>query len=262
VNQQMQASQSSPGGTSPTASVVIRACTTPEEFRACTEVEKDVWNFDAGEAVSHHIMAVAHETGGQVFGAFDERRMIGFALAFHAIRDGHVHLHSHMAAVLPAYQQRGIGQLLKLKQREDALSRGITLIEWTFDPLQTRNANFNIRRLGAVVRRYLPNFYGMSSSPLHSNLPTDRLVSEWHLDSARVQVHLAGKPHEGGENTRKIAVPKIINKLSHSDPSKAAEIQAGIRRQFIEAFDQKYTVSAFTADENNGYYLLEKNYAD
>ncbi|ABF42833.1 conserved hypothetical protein [Candidatus Koribacter versatilis Ellin345] len=257
----MQSSQSSPGDAATAASVVIRPCATPEEFRACVEVETEVWNFDASEAVSHHIMAVAHETGGQVFGAFDGQRMIGFALAFPAIRDGHVHLHSHMAAVISAYQERGIGQMLKLKQREEALSRGIKLIEWTFDPLQTRNANFNIRRLGAVVRRYLPNFYGVSSSPLHSNLPTDRLVAAWHLDSGRVRAHIAGKAHEPGDNQRKISVPKNMNELRHADPSKAAEIQLGVRRQCQDAFEQQYTVTAFTTDENNGYFILEKNYA-
>ena len=262
MNQSMHSPRNSQPEAQPAPGLIVRACTTPEEFRACTEVEKEVWNFDAGEAVSHHIMAVAHETGGQVFGAFDGERMIGFALAFPAIRNGHIHLHSHMAAVLPAYQQRGVGQLLKRKQRDEALLRGLRHIEWTFDPLQTKNANFNINRLGAVVRRYLPNFYGASSSPLHSNLPTDRLVAEWHLDSARVQSHLDGKPHRCGEHVRRIAVPKNINELRHADSSQASEIQAGVRRQFLEAFEQQYTVTAFTSDESNGYYLLEKNYAD
>jgi len=255
MNQQTQSSQFR-------QSVVIRACSTPQEFRACVQVEKDVWNFDPLDAVSHHIMAVAHETGGQVFGAFDGQQMIGFALAFPAIRDGHVHLHSHMAAVISSYQGHGIGRLLKLKQREEALSRGINLIEWTFDPLQARNANFNIRRLGAVVRRYLCNFYGESSSPLHANLPTDRLVAEWRLDSPRVEAHLSGRAHEADKDVRRIAIPRSMNELRQAHPAKAAEIQAAVRQQFLDAFEQAYAVSAFTADENNGYYLLEKPYAD
>ena len=120
--------------------------------------------------------------------------MAGFALAYPGIRDGKPYLHSHMAAVLPEFRDLGIGRLLKLAQRDDALSRGISLIEWTFDPLQPRNAYFNLCRLGVVVRRYLIDVYGATSSPLHAGLPTDRLVAEWHLDSQRVADIVGGKP--------------------------------------------------------------------
>jgi predicted GNAT superfamily acetyltransferase len=226
------------------------------------ELEHEVWNFDPSDSVSHHIMAVAREAGGQVFGAYDGERMIGFALSFPAFRDGGRYLHSHMAAVIPAYQAQGVGRLLKLAQREDALGRGISLIEWTFDPLQARNANFNINRLGAVVGRYIPNFYGASSSPLHANLPTDRLVAEWHLDSARVRAHIDGKGVRPTASTHRISIPNDINELRRDDPSKAAEIQMRMRREFQEAFQQHFTVTSFVTDETNGHYLLEKNNED
>jgi len=102
-------------------------------------------------------------------------------------------LHSHMTAVSAAHRDRGIGRQLKLFQRADALARGISLIEWTFDPLVTKNAYFNFMRLGAIARRYIPNAYGITTSPLHGTLPTDRLVAEWHLRSPRVLRVLAGK---------------------------------------------------------------------
>ena len=57
-------------------------------------------------------------------------------------------------------------------------------MEWTFDPLEIRNANFNIESLGVICRRYDVDTYGMTSSPLHGNLPTDRLLAEWHLSSS------------------------------------------------------------------------------
>ena len=110
-----------------------------------------------------------------------------------------------MAAVLPEFRDLGIGRRLKLAQREDALARGISLIEWTFDPLQTKNAYFNICRLGAIARRYLTDVYGSTSSPLHAGLPTDRLVAEWHLESERVVDILAGKEPARGPSVERVS---------------------------------------------------------
>ena len=119
--------------------------------------------------------------------------LIGYALAIPGLRDGRPYFHSHMLAVAPEYRNRGVGKMLKLAQREDALARGIELIEWTFDPLEIKNAFFNIEKLGAIVRRYTPDFYGASTSPLHGNLPTDRLHAEWWLRTARVHALIAGE---------------------------------------------------------------------
>ena len=117
---------------------------------------------------------------------------IAFAYAFPAIRGGVAHLHSDMLAVLPGYQERGIGGRLKWAQREDALRAGVSLITWTYDPLQARNANLNLHRLGATAMEFLENFYGVTSSSLHHRLPTDRLLVYWNLRSPRV-VALAEK---------------------------------------------------------------------
>ncbi len=132
------------------------------------------------------MFVVARAVGGQIFGAWDGEQLAGYALAIPGVRDGRPYLHSHMLAVSPEYRNRGIGMQLKLAQREDALARGIDLMEWTFDPLQMKNAYFNIEKLGAIVRRYTPDFYGPSTSPLHGSLPTDRLHAEWWLKSKRV----------------------------------------------------------------------------
>src|ERR1700744_2673954 len=130
--------------------------------------------------------------GGQVVGAcVPGGKMIGFAMALPAYRDGMPYLHSHMLAVLPEYRNAGLGRRLKLAQRDDALSRGFDLMEWTFDPLEIKNAYFNLERLGAIARRYNVNQYGITSSPLQGGLPTDRLVAEWWLKSKRVEQLLA-----------------------------------------------------------------------
>lgn len=245
------------------APVRIRRCTTDADFRRCVELQQAVWNFDPIEVVSSHIMAVAVETGGQVLGAFDGVHMIGFAQAFGAIREGKPYLHSHMVAVLPDYQGRGIGRMLKLAQREDALARGIDRIEWTFDPLEIRNAYFNVVRLGAIMRRYLPDFYGSSSSPLHANLPTDRLVAEWRLNSPRVRACVSGvRQQEQPDAAATISLPRNMSDLRRDKPARAAEIQANLSARFVELFGRGYAVLGFGLTKDEGVYQLAGSYED
>src|SRR5579864_9517922 len=155
--------------------ITIRRLHAFHEMQLCVTLQREVWGFSDLDIVPEAVFAVAAKTGGQVLAAFDDAKAVGFALAVPAFREQQSYLHSHMVAVLPEYQNRGIGRRLKLAQRDDALQRGLDLIEWTFDPLETRNAHFNIACLGAIVRRYIPDLYGASSSPLHRGLPTDRL---------------------------------------------------------------------------------------
>src|SRR5260221_7158871 len=96
-----------------------------------------------------------------------------------------------MLAVRQQYRNGGLGRRMKLYQREEALDRGFELMEWTFDPLEIKNAYLNIERLGAIARRYNVNQYGITSSPLQGGLPTDRLVAEWWMKSKRVEAVLA-----------------------------------------------------------------------
>ena len=166
--------------------IQIKKCTTLPDFHRCVELQRAVWGESDLETEPYVTFVVANQTGGQVLGAFDGPTMVGFTMALVGVHGKTPYLHSHMTGVLPEYRDRKIGRALKLFQREEALSRDIRLIEWTFDPLETRNAHFNLNRLGAIVRTYIPNFYGITTSPLHRNLPTDRLLAEWHLDSKRV----------------------------------------------------------------------------
>jgi predicted GNAT superfamily acetyltransferase len=236
----------------PDKSVVIRHCHTVQEFEQMVELEFAVWGFGERDVVPSQMYVVAAKIGGQVLGAFIDDKMVGFALAYPGIRDGLPYLHSHMAAVLPEYRDFGLGRQLKLAQRDDALARGIPLIEWTFDPLQTRNAYFNICRLGVVVRRYLLDVYGSTSSPLHCGLPTDRLVAEWHLASQRVATVLAGKEPAKGN-----AVERVEIVLDESSPERIAETQAQARRRFQDLFAAGYAVTWFERVTGGGAYLLQ-----
>src|SRR5215472_12354362 len=224
----------------PDPSVVLRHCHTEPEFEQMVELEFAVWGFGERDVVPSQMYVVAAKIGGQVMGAFVEDKMVGFVLAYPGIRNGRPYLHSHMAAVLPEYRDLGIGRSLKLAQRDDALARGIPLIEWTFDPLQTRNAYFNICRLGVVVRRYLLDVYGSTSSPLHGGLPTDRLVAEWHLGSDRVESVLAGR-----ESAARNAIERIEIMLQDSSSETITETQAQARRRFQELFVKGYVVTWF-----------------
>jgi len=233
--------------------ITVRPCYTIEEFEQMVELEIQVWGFVERDVVPSQMYVVASKVGGQVLGAFVGEKMAGFILAYPGIRDGRPYLHSHMAAVLPEFRDLGIGRRLKLAQREDALARGIPLIEWTFDPLQTKNAHFNICRLGAIARRYLTDVYGSTSSPLHGGLPTDRLVAEWHLESERVVSLLNGREPERGSNLENIRI------LSEGASCKRiAAIQAAARKRFQELFEAGYVVTWFEREPAGGSYILER----
>ncbi|HVP53919.1 MAG TPA: GNAT family N-acetyltransferase [Candidatus Eisenbacteria bacterium] len=232
--------------------VTVRPCHAIEEFERMVELEVLVWGFGERDVVPSQMYVVAAKIGGQTLGAFVGGKMAGFVLAYPGIRDGRGYLHSHMAAVLPEYRNLGIGRKLKLAQREDALARGISLIEWTFDPLQTRNAYFNICRLGVVVRRYLLDVYGATSSPLHAGLPTDRLVAEWNLDSERVREVLSGREPARGNNLERVHILQ-----DESSTNDIAQIQDMARRRFLDLLAQGYVVTWFEREPGGGAYVLE-----
>jgi predicted GNAT superfamily acetyltransferase len=235
---------------------VIRACKGIDELEACVALQKEVWNFDDVDLIPLRLFVVATKIGGQVVGAFDEPELIGFAMSIPGTRGGNPYLHSHMLAVRESYRNSGLGRKLKLAQRDDALQRGIRLIEWTFDPLEIRNAWLNIERLGAIARRYNPNQYGLSSSPLQGGLPTDRLVAEWWLDSKRVNAVLAGEAPEA-KIEKEIGVPASIYEWKKAGDARAKEIQSANRTEFQKAFARGLDVLRYQRDtESNGKFLL------
>ena len=125
---------------------VIRKCARLEEFHLCVDLQREIWGEEDLEVEPATMFVVASQTGGQVLGAFDGDRLVGYTMAVVGLRDGVVYLHSHMTGVRDAYRNRGVGRMLKLFQRDEALGRGIRFIMWTFDPLEIPNAHFNCRR--------------------------------------------------------------------------------------------------------------------
>ena len=247
------------GNNHPTDSIALRHCREVAEFQACVDLQREVWGFSDADLIPVRMFVVASKIGGQVIGAFAGQTLVGFALSIPGSRDGHTYLHSHMLAVREGYRNAGLGRRLKLAQRDDALARKFELMEWTFDPLEIKNAYLNIEKLGAIVRRYTINQYGISSSRLQGGLPTDRCIAEWWLNSNRVRQLL--------EDGRPIAVKPamVIEVRTHiyewkTDPAtrdRAREMQLANREQFLNAFSRGLAVLGYKRDqEGKGSFLL------
>jgi predicted GNAT superfamily acetyltransferase len=185
--------------------ITIRLARERADFDACVLLQRAVWGLQDLEITSAiQLIATIHAGGLVHLAEAPDGRAIGFAYAFPAVRDGVPHLHSDLLGVLPEYQKRGVGVRLKWAQRQEALARGLTFITWTFDPMQARNANLNLRRLGAAATEFLENFYGVTSASLHHGLPTDRLLVRWELKASRVTERAAQ-----GEPLRSVPAPAM-----------------------------------------------------
>ncbi|MGC2398460.1 MAG: GNAT family N-acetyltransferase [Acidobacteriaceae bacterium] len=239
---------------------MIRPCESFEELGDCVQLQKDVWGYPDRDVMPRRVFVVAQKIGGQVIGAFHGHALVGFALALPGISREGPYLHSHMLAVDPVYRNRGIGRKLKLFQREEALGRGIRRMEWTFDPLEIKNSFLNIAKLGTIARRYAANFYGISSSPLHGQVPTDRLYAEWWLDSDRVCAILdRDRTSAALVVQEEIAVPSQVAQWrhTHEDQGRVLDIQTRNREHFEQAFARHLAVVGFRMDEQgNGIFQL------
>ena len=246
------------GSQAPVAPIEIRQLFHLEEFEDVLTLQKAIWSYEDSDLIPMRFLAVVARVGGHVFGAYHGPRMIGFCFAIPGIKpDGRLYLHSHMLGVLPAYRNAQIGRRLKLRQRDDALARGIGLIEWTFDPLELKNAFLNIEKLGAIVRVYKENQYGATTSPLHGGLPTDRCIAEWWIDSPRVHAILSGTGSSPSPSAERISYPADIAVIRQHDTARARAIQQTNARLFLDAFARSLAVTGLARTATEGAYLLE-----
>jgi predicted GNAT superfamily acetyltransferase len=255
--------------------ILIRPCRGFDELRACVQMQIKPWGYDATDVIPLKGFLLAQKIGGQVLGAFDlnmpdagsegtPATLIGFVLSLPGVKTAvdaapWPYLHSHMLAVTSGCRNRGIGRALKLAQRSEALARGIRHMEWTFDPLEIKNARLNIAKLGARCRRYAADFYGHSTSKLQAGLPTDRLFAEWSMDSPQVQLLLEGRaqPLDAAKIAAQITVPAEICEWKRNAPEKALEVHQRNRVLFEQAFSRGLVVAGFALDSGgNGIYQL------
>ncbi len=270
-----------------TGDLVIRPFSSPEEYRACTDLQEEVWGLGFSEKVSAAILMIANRLGGLAAGAFDEGGGLrGFVFGLTGVIDGRLVHWSDMLAVRSEGRDRGLGTLLKRYQREVLLGRGVREMRWTFDPLQGRNAYVNFGKLGCVSSEYVENMYGETDSPLHRGIGTDRLVATWLMDSERVESRLAGHfsgslpgafpdlpsvlpvdkgeayPAPGapilglGDERVLIPVPSVIDTLMAEAMPLAGRWRESTREAFAHYLSRGYEVREFLRGEKVSAYLL------
>ena len=227
--------------------MTIRPLTEITEFQACVDLQREAWGSADIDIMPDRYFVTNVHIGGLVLGAFDGDRVIGFVNATPALRDGMVYWRSHMLAILHSYWNSGIGAELKLNQREHALKRGIHLIEWTYDPLESKNAHLNLRKLGAIVRRYYVNLYGTTTSALQKGLDSDRVIAEWWLDKPRLAIT---------GDLRRVYIPADIQTLKKQSLKSAQDVQLRVREQFLKNFTEDYFVAGFDRKDEWSEYLF------
>ena len=228
----------------------IRQCETLEEFEACLQMQRDVWQFSDLDVTPLRSFVISRRGGGFTVGAFDaSNKLLGFAHALASFDEKlRPYYYSQMLAVEPGFQNAGIGVKLKLAQRDHAFKTGVPLFTWTFDPLQSRNAYLNIVKLGAVVRRYFVNYYGnKSSSAFHRGLDTDRLFVEWWVRSSHVAGALAGAGRADGPEAV-VEVPRDIEAIKRHGIDEARRWQLRIREGFQKCLNEGLYCAGFEAD--------------
>lgn len=245
--------------------IQIRECTTVEEFDNCVALQKEAFGLPDLEISPRRHLIVSRQAGGWTLGAFVADRMIGFVHHLAAVRPGNeVFGYSHMMAVAKDYQNKGIGARLKWAQREKALTEGRTFIKWTWDPMQARNAHFNLNRLGVTVDSYGENFYGTDyfADPTQDaenrpGLQSDRLFARWDLNSERVVALGAGLKHEiAAQSVASVAIPAEWSALVKRDPQRARDTQARVREEFKQRFAEGLVCAAFARGDEESRYLL------
>jgi chorismate synthase len=278
----------------PTTPVTFRRVESIEEYRAVEDVQRGAWGFTTDAPVTTPILRAINDNGGLLLGAFAGATMVGFCLGFLAREEGRQFHYSHMTAVLPDWQRHHVGLALKARQREEVLAEGLEEIRWTFDPLQTRNASLNVRRLGASTDRYLPRYYGVMADAINEGLETDRLRVVWRLRDPRVEERLRGHLPRPADDEARLArsemlletalgptglrrpvavktptatslnleIPVDLTSVRKRDTGGTRRWREATREAFTRAFAAGYAVDDFAGvvvgNERRSFYFLER----
>lgn len=243
----------------------IRECTTIEEIDSCVYLQREVFGLPDLEISPRRHLIVTRHAGGWTLGAFAGDRLVGFVHHLVAVRNSsEIFGYSHMMAVARDYQNQGIGAQLKWAQRKKAISEGRNFIKWTWDPMQARNAHFNLNRLGVTVDSFADNFYGTdyNTDPAQMaegapGLQSDRLFARWNLNSPRVAVLEKGEgltiqaPPVGS-----ISIPSQWSALVKEDVKRARAAQERVRNEFHDAFAKGLICAGFDREAGRERYLL------
>ncbi len=242
--------------------IQIRECTTIDEFDGCIRLQREVFGLPELEISPRRHLIVSRQAGGWTLGAFVAEQLVGFVHQMAAVHTNTIFGYSHMMAVAREFQNKGVGARLKWSQRERAIDEGRNFIKWTWDPMQARNAYFNLNRLGVTVRSYATNFYGTDyASPMPEGTPppgidSDRLFAEWQLQSARVMKLAEGAAPAIGEPAGTIQIPADWTSLCKQEPRVARQEQLRVRTEFQNAFAGGLVCGGFDRSTDQPRYLL------
>ena len=245
--------------------ITIRECTTIEEFDSCIYLQREAFGLPDLEISPRRHLIVSRQAGGWTLGAFTGSRMVGFVHHLAAVRpNNEIYGYSHVMAVARDYQNRGVGARLKWAQRAKAMSQGRDFIKWTWDPMQARNAHFNLNRLGVIVESYADDFYGVDYGANQSHapeerpgLPSDRLFASWKLNSPRVLALAGGVEHKiEAQPVTTIAIPAEWSALVKEDAPRARDEQTRVRTEFKAAFADQLVCAGFERGAEQSRYLL------
>jgi predicted GNAT superfamily acetyltransferase len=241
--------------------LLIRECQTIDEWDQCVLLQRDVFALPDLEISPRRHLIVSQQAGGWTLGAFEDNgrgRIVGFVHHLAAVRNKEIFGYSHMMAVHSDYQNKGVGAKLKWAQRQRALSQGQKFIKWTWDPMQARNAHFNLNRLGVIVTSYADNFYGTDyGTSTTDGIDSDRLFANWLLDSARVMRAAESLPDtELPDVAARIEIPPNWSGLVQQDASAARREQLRVRKEFQNGFASGLICAGFDRNGERPGYLL------
>ena len=258
--------------------IVIRDCATLEEYLECVAIQEETWGRGFSERVPAAILRVTQRVGGITAAAFDARgRMLGFVFGITGLQDRELVHWSDMLAVRPEARGRGLGERLKQYQRQRVCALGVRRMMWTFDPLVSRNAHFNINRLGALPVEYAENMYGTTRSELHGVLPTDRFIVSWdceenptprdghdaHLDGQLLNPVSNGTPSVATLNNARsvrVQIPDDVQPIIQNHPALATRWREVTRKLFSDSLAAGYRVTDFVRGNGDAlpYYVLTR----
>ena len=234
--------------------MTIRECVSVEDFQQCIELERAVWKDDDIGIMPIRLYMISRACKAPTIGAFDDKgKLVGFVHTSLALMGKNVVYHSHLAAVAEARRHKNIDHGMKLAQRERAIEAGISLIIWTFDPLQSRNAHLNLNKLGAIIRRYEVNYYGEGlSSVFGRGVPSDRVFAEWWVMSSQVESALAGKRPDVSAKAESVVIPDDIDVVSAGSTEEHLKWRLRVREEFTACLGRGSIARGFERNQPGG----------
>jgi predicted GNAT superfamily acetyltransferase len=263
------------------AGVKVRSISETDDLRAACRLLNTIWQSDSGDSHVATSLLRALSKVGYVAGVFDGGGLIGACAGFFSA-PARNELHSHIAGLSSSARGRGVGWAMKLHQRAWALGQEVTTVTWTFDPLVSRNAYFNVVKLGGTPVQYLPDFYGSMDDVINGTEATDRLLLRWDLTTdvaarASVGMHrrwdaatlretgavtaltcspeLEPVPGKADGRIVLVEIPPDIEVLRRTDPARAAEWRMAVRHTLGRLLDQEAAVLGF---DRAGRYVLDR----